>query len=129
MPKTITMSLKPITKFQDLIAALKESNQAKIAERIITEFKVKCEEHNILTQVIKKIDHSYGQTLTEQIEEVRSQLRRLQKDKDEDIISYIEKFDKLSRAQMENLNTIVDLGSNQMDLEEQMKQTMRRTTI
>jgi len=90
---------------------------------------VKWEEHDILTQVIKWMDHSYGQTLMEQIDEVGSQLRRLQRDKNDDIISYIEKFDKLSRAQMENLNTIVDLGSTQMDLEEQMKQTTRRTTI
>ena len=75
------------------------------------------------------MDHSYGQTLMEQIDEVGSQLRRLQRDKNKDIISYIEKFDKLSRAQMENLNTILDLGLTQMDLEEQMKQTTRRTTI
>ena len=38
------------------------------------EFKVKCEEHNILTQIIKWMDSSYGQTLTEQIDEVWLQL-------------------------------------------------------
>jgi hypothetical protein len=65
---------KPITKFQDLVAALKESKQANIAERIVTEFKVKCEEHDILMQIIKWMDHSYGQTLTEQIDEVWLQL-------------------------------------------------------
>jgi len=65
---------KPITKFHDLIAALKESKQANIAERIVTEFKVKCKEHDILTQIIKWMDHSYGKTLTEQIDKVWSQL-------------------------------------------------------
>jgi len=65
---------KPITKFQDLIAALKESKQANIAERIVDEFKVKCEDHDIITQIIKWMDSSYGQTLTEQIDEVWSQL-------------------------------------------------------
>jgi len=65
---------KPITKFQDLVAALKESKQANIAERIVTEFKVKCKEHDILTQIIKWMDHSFGQTLTEQIDEVWLQL-------------------------------------------------------
>ena len=65
---------KPITKFQDLVAALKEYKQANIAERIVNEFKVKCEEHDILTQIIKWMDSSYGQTLTEQIDEVWLQL-------------------------------------------------------
>ena len=65
---------KPITKFQDMIAALKESKQENIAERIVDEFKVKCEEHDILTQIIKWMDSSYGQTLTEQIDEVWLQL-------------------------------------------------------
>jgi len=65
---------KPITKFQDLIAALKESKQANIAERVVDEFKVKCEDHDIITQIIKWMDSSYGQTLTEQIDEVWSQL-------------------------------------------------------
>jgi len=146
---------KPITKFQDLVAALKESKQANIAERIVTEFKVKCEEHDILTQVIKWMDSSYGQTLTEQIDEVWLQLRRFQRDKDEDIISYIERFDKLtrkcentkvgltdrmkatmvkssaglSRSQIENLNAAVDLGSDQTDLEEKMKQALRRIPV
>ena len=73
---------KPITKFQDLVSALKESKQANIAERIVDEFKVKCEDHDILTQVIKWMDVSYGQTLTEQIDEVWLQLRRFQRDKD-----------------------------------------------
>jgi len=68
------MQKKPITKFQDLVAALKESKQANIAERIVTEFKVKCEEHDILSQIIKWMDHSYGLTLTEQIDEVWWQL-------------------------------------------------------
>jgi len=70
---------KPITKFQDLVAALKEFKQANIAERIITEFKVKCEEHDILAQIIKWMDNTYGQTLTEQIDEVWLQLRRFQR--------------------------------------------------
>ena len=35
----------------------------------------------------------------------------------------------LSRAQIENLNTVVDLGSAQTDLEEKMKQALRRLTI
>jgi hypothetical protein len=146
---------KPITKFQDLVAALKESKQANIAERIVTEFKVKCEEHDIITQIIKWMDSSYGQTLTEQIDEVWLQLRRFQRDKDEDIISYIERFDKLTRkcedtsigltdkmkatmvkssaglshSQIENLNAAVDLGSDQTDLEEKMKQALRRIPV
>ena len=116
---------------------------------------MKCEEHDILAQIIKWMDHSYGQTLTEQIDEVWSQLQRFQREKDKDIIPYIERFDKLcrkcedtsigltdrmkatmvksaaglSRAQIENLNTVVDLGSDQTDLEDKMKQALRRITI
>ena len=80
-----------------MIAALKESKRENIAERVVDEFKVKCEDHDILTQITRWMDISYGQTLTEQIDEVWSQLRRFQRDKDEELISYIERFDKLTR--------------------------------
>jgi len=121
----------------------------------VDEFKVKCEDHDIITQIIKWMDSSYGQTLTEQIDEVWSQLRRFQRDKDEDIISYIERFDKLTRkcddtklgltdrmkatmvkssagltrSQIENLNAAVDLGSDSTDLEDKMKQALRRIPV
>ena len=35
----------------------------------------------------------------------------------------------LSRSQIENLNTAVDLGSDQTDLEEKMKQALRRIPV
>ncbi len=35
----------------------------------------------------------------------------------------------LTHAQIENMNTVVDLGLAQMDLEEKMKQALRRITI
>jgi len=107
---------KPITKFQDLIAALKESKRENIAERVVDEFKVKCEDHDILTQITRWMDISYGQTLTEQIDEVWSQLRRFQRDKDEELISYIEKFDKLMRK----------CDDTKVGLSDRMKATMLR---
>jgi hypothetical protein len=110
---------KPITKFQDLIAALKESKRENIAERVVDEFKVKCEDHDILTQITRWMDISYGQTLTEQIDEVWSQLRRFQRDKDEELISYIEKFDKLMRK----------CDDTKVGLSDRMKATMLKSAV
>ena len=51
---------KPITKLQDMIAALKESKKSAIAQRITDTFKTRCEEHDIIKDILTWMSNNYG---------------------------------------------------------------------
>ena len=146
---------KPITKFQDLIAALKESKKAAIAQSITDTYKNRCEDHNIIKEVVKFMSKNYGKTTSELIGDIVNQLRNINREKDEGMQEYIQRFDNLcmkvqdmriglsdrfkasllkeaagiTLLQSDNINTLIDLGSDEDGLTEKMRQALRRVNI
>jgi len=146
---------KPIMKFQDMIAALQESKKPAIAQRLTDTFKTRCEETNIMTEILAWMSSNYGKNTSELIGDVVQELKSFKRERNEGMMDYIARFDNLcmkcsdmrvglsdrfkaslmkesaevTEVQKDNINTLCDLGSDDPNLTEKMRQALRRINI
>jgi len=143
---------KPINQIMDMNRALKESNQAEIAKRLITEMEEFKNDDNIIDKCVKWITNTYGMTKYEEQVAVGERFKAIKRDHDKDIQVFIAQFDEimkesealglvlpdnwkaimlqigagLSKQEQNNVATMINMDSKMGDCYMQMKTAIRK---
>ncbi len=143
---------KPINQIMDMTRALKESNQAEIANRLITEMEEFKNDEDIIDNCVKWITDTYGMTRYEEQVAVGERFKDIKRDPAKDVQLFIAQFDSilkgseavglilpdnwkaimlqiaagLSKQEKNNVATLVNMDSKMGDCYMQMKTAIRK---
>jgi hypothetical protein len=143
---------KPINQIMDMTRALKESEQAEIADRLLTEMDEHKHEEDIIDRCIAWIGDNYGMSKMEEMIAAGKKFRAITRDASKDIQVFISQFDAvikqcesvglvlpdnwkaimihiaagLSKLEENSIATMVNLDSKNDDVYQQMKMAIRK---
>jgi len=143
---------KPISQIMDMTRALKESNKADIVNRLITKMEESKNDDDIINKCVNWITATYGMTKYEEQCAVGEKFLNLRRDPAKDVQQFIAEFDAimkeskvvglnlpdnwkaiilqiaagLTKAEKNNVATMVNMDSKMSDCYMQMKAAIRK---